>query len=259
MNEHEQVNAALNEKSEPRKRRKGPAERMWAPIKIKFTEDYHYVTKSIWLRILYYIFMFVGMPYVYLFFKIKWGFGVIDKKNAKLVKGIPAITVANHIHNMDSPMLTYAFYPSAPYFIALKHNLEAFIVGGIVKILRGVPLPLDVKNFENFSQQISELLSTTTRKVHLYPEGEIMPYCKELRKFKNGAFYFAVKNNVPVLPLTFVVPKKKRVKLIVGKPVFLKDVPGADGLSEPRQIILFSKHVKAVMQKMLDDYYGGRK
>ncbi|MEG2189159.1 MAG: 1-acyl-sn-glycerol-3-phosphate acyltransferase, partial [Christensenella sp.] len=111
-------------------RRRGPAERMWAPIKLHLKENYHYITKNWGLRFLYYFAMFVGMPFGYLFFKIRWGFSVIDKKNAKLVKKTAAVTVANHVHNIDSPMLTYVFYPSAPYFIALKHNCEAFIIGG---------------------------------------------------------------------------------------------------------------------------------
>lgn len=238
-------------------RRRGPAERMWAPIKLHLDEDYQYVTKNWGLRFLYYFAMFVGMPFGYLFFKIRWGFGVIDKKNAKLVKKTSAITVANHVHNMDSPMLTYVFYPSAPYFVALKHNFEAFIIGGLVRVLRGVPLPSDLKNFERFSEQMNDVLQHTTRKVHMYPEGEIAPYSKELRKFKNGAFHFAVKNNVPVLPMVFVFPKPKKVKLVVGKPIYVKDVPGAEGLKAPKQTVLMCRYVREKMQEMLDDYYGG--
>lgn len=239
------------------KHRKGTAERMWAPIKLHLDEDYQYVTKNWGLRFLYYFAMFVGMPFGYLFFKIRWGFHVIGKENAKLVKKTAAITVANHVHNMDSPMLTYVFYPSAPYFVALKHNFEAFIIGGLVRVLRGVPLPSDLKNFERFSAQMNDTLQNTTRKVHIYPEGELSPYCKELRKFKNGAFHFAVKNDVPVVPLTFVFPKKNKIHLIVGKPIYLKDVPGTEGLKEPKQTVLMCRYVKEQMQKMIDDYYGG--
>lgn len=238
-------------------RRIGPAERMWAPIKLNLDEDYQYVTKNLFLRFLYYFAMFVGMPFAYLFFKIRWGFSVIDKQNAKLVRKTAAITVANHVHNMDSPMLTYVFYPSAPYFIALKHNFEAFIIGGLVRVLRGVPLPSDLKNFERFSEQMNDTLKNTTRKVHMYPEGEISPYSRELRNFKNGAFHFAVKSDVPVLPMVFVFPKPKSIRLIVGKPIYLKDVPGTQGVKQPKQTVLLGRYVKAKMQEMLDEYYGG--
>jgi hypothetical protein len=58
--------------------RKGPAERMWAPIKLKLDQDYNYVTKNWGLRFLYYFAMFVGMPFVYLYFRIKWKFQVTE-------------------------------------------------------------------------------------------------------------------------------------------------------------------------------------
>lgn len=259
-NQEEQQKEIKQQNSvEEKPHRKGLAERMWAPIKLNLDEDYQYVTKNLFLRFLYYFAMFVGMPFGYLFFKIRWGFGVINKKNAKLVKKTAAITVANHAHNMDSPMLTYVFYPSAPYFIALKHNFEAFIVGGLVRVLRGVPLPSDIKNFERFSEQMNDVLQHTTRKVHMYPEGKISPYSRELHQFKNGAFHFAVKNDVPVLPMVFVFPKPKKVKLIVGTPVYLRDVPGTEGMKLPKQTVLMGRYVKGKMQEMLDEYYGGLK
>lgn len=58
------------------------------------------------------------------------------------------------------------------------HNFEAFIVGGIVRILRGVPLPLDMSNFRSFSHQVDRILKTTKRKIHIYPEGSLQPYCR---------------------------------------------------------------------------------
>ncbi|MEA4852885.1 MAG: lysophospholipid acyltransferase family protein [Christensenella sp.] len=257
--------AAETQQNEERKvpeevpRRKGTAERMWAPIKLHLDEDYQYVTKNVFLRFLYYFAMFVGMPFAYLFFKLRWGFHVINKENAKLIKKTAAITVANHVHNMDSPMLTYVFYPSAPYFVALKHNFEAFIIGGLVRVLRGVPLPSDLRNFERFSEQMNDVLSNTNRKVHIYPEAAIDPYSRKLRPFKNGAFHFAVKNKVPVLPMVFVFTPKNKINLIVGKPVYLSDVPGTEGLKEPRQTVMMGRYVKAKMQEMMDDYYGGLK
>ncbi|MDL2237701.1 1-acyl-sn-glycerol-3-phosphate acyltransferase [Christensenellaceae bacterium OttesenSCG-928-K19] len=238
-----------------KRKRKGPAERMWAPIKLHLDENYHYVSKNWGLRFLYYFAIFVGMPFVYLYYKIRWRFKVEGKANVKLVKKQAAITVANHVHNMDSFMLTYPFYPNTPYFVALKHNFEAFLVGGLVRVMRGIPLPEDMKNFERFTTQVSDTLQNTKRKIHLFPEGEIAPYSRELRPFKNGAFHLAVRNSVPVLPMVFVFPAKKRVTLIVGKPVCVQDVPGTEGLSEPKQVAMYSKYVKDVMQKMLDDYY----
>lgn len=240
-----------------KRRRKGPAERIWAPYRLRFHKNYHYISNNIGLKFLYLIAVFVGMPFGYLVFKLRWKFKIRNKKNIKLIKHTSAITVANHAHNMDSPMMTAAFYPNFPYFVALPHNFEAFIVGGLVRVLRGIPLPSDIKDLENFTKQIDNLLQTTTHKVHFYPEGEIDPYSRELRKFKNGAFHFAIKNGVPVFPMAFVFPKKNHVELLLGEPIYLKDIPNADGQKEAKQAVMMSRFTYEKMKNMMEEYYGG--
>ncbi len=236
----------------------GPAERMWAPMKIKFDEDYVYVSRNWGLRFLYYFAMFVGMPFVYLVFFFRWRFTIIGKENIRLIKNKPAVTIANHVHNLDAIMLTKAFYPNTPYLIALKHNLEAFVLGGFVRVMRGVPIPEDRANFERFSRQVGDVLQNTKKRIHMFPEGEIKPYSRELRKFRNGAFHFAVKNNVAILPMTYVFPAKKRIKLIIGKPININDYEEAKELSEPKKVVFLSKKSQEAMQNMLDEYYGAR-
>ncbi len=236
--------------------RKGPAERMWAPGNLKLDENYSYISKNRWLHFLYYFTMFAGMPFVYLYYKIRWRFQVINREHVKLIRKQAAITVANHVYNQDSFMLTNAFYPNAPHFVALRHNFEAFLVGGLVRVMRGIPLPEDLKNFERFLTQVGDALRHSTRKIHFYPEGEIAPYSRELRPFRKGAFHLAVKNNVPVMPFVFVFPAKNRIKLIAGTPIRLEDVPGAEGWSKQKQVVLLAEHVKQTMQNMMDKYYA---
>ncbi|MGI6152790.1 MAG: lysophospholipid acyltransferase family protein [Christensenellaceae bacterium] len=237
------------------RRKKGRAERIWKPWRLRFNDNYRYVSKNPGLAFLYYFAVFVGMPFVYLYYKVKYDFRVIDKKNVKALKKRSAVTVANHVHDVDAMMLSYVFYPSFPYFIARRHNFEAFVLGGLVRVLRGVPLPEDTRHLERFTEQINDVLQRTRRKVHMFPEGEIEAYAKELRPFKNGAFHFAVKNNAPVLPMVFVFPGGRKIHLIVGKPVMLEDVPGASGVKEPKQVIMMNKYVHQTMQDTMNSYY----
>ena len=237
--------------------KKGKAERMWSPIKLKLGPGYPYLSKNIFMHILYYLGLLVLYPVAYLVFKLRYGLKVIDKKNMKMIKDTAAITIANHAHNMDSPLSAAAFYPRSPYYVARPHNFEVFILGHVVRIMRGIPLPTDLTNFRHFSKQIDDALQTTKKKIHFYPEGEIAPYSRELRPFKKGAFQFAVRNSVPVLPMVFVFPKKKRVQIIVGKPVYLGDVPNIDGQKKVIQTSMLCDHVKNVMQNMMDAYYKG--
>ena len=62
------------------------------------------------------------------------------------------------------------------------------------------------------------------------PRGGDCALFKGVAEIQKWRVSFAVKNNVPVLPMVFVFPKPQKVKLVVGKPIYLKDVPGAEGL-----------------------------
>lgn len=240
-------------------RRVGLAERWWAPYKMKLNENYNFVSKNVFIKFLYYIILFGGLTVVNLVCFIRWDLRISGKENVKLIKNTSAITVSNHVHDMDSPMLTRAFYPDTPYFVALKHNFEMFAVGIFVRLLRGVPLPStdDLKVFGKFQADINHLLQTTRHKVHLYPEASIDPYCRKLRNFKKGAFYFAVRNNVPVLPMVFVYPKPKKLRLLIGKPIYPSQIQGIGEMKEAQAVVTVAKETRNTMQKMMDDFYGG--
>ena len=240
-------------------KRVGHAERWWAPYKLKLNENYNFVSKNVIINFLYYIILFGGLTVVNLVCYIKWDFHITGKENVKLIRNTSAVTVSNHVHDMDSPMLTWAFYPDTPYFVALKHNFEMFAVGIFVRILRGVPLPStdDLKSFTKFQEDINRLLKTTRHKVHLYPEASIDPYCRKLRNFKKGAFYFSVRNNVPVLPMVFVYPKPKTLRLLIGKPIYPSEIEGFGKMKEAQTVVMIAKETRNIMQKMMDDFYGG--
>lgn len=83
------------------------------------------------------------------------------------------------------------------------------------------------KNSDNliilpFTNEISEYMEGNI--VHIYPEAALWPYYEKIRKFKNGAFDLAVRNNVPIIPIvcTFREPNGIRKILKNKKDVTLK-------------------------------------
>lgn len=241
----------------PGGRHKGRAERMWKPVKLHLTEKYQYITHNLLLVFLHYVFTWVAFPAIYLVLFIRWGFRLHGRKNLRAVRGRAAITVSNHIHDVDSLMVTAPLWPATPYIIARKHNLEVFLLGTFNRCMRAVPLPEDLGNFRYFTKAINHLLSTTKHKLHVFPEGEILPYARELRKFGNGAFHFAVVNNVPIVPMVFVSPAPDRLELEVGEPIELSTVPGLEkDMKDSRKARILSDYTKQRMQEMLDAYYG---
>ena len=51
--------------------------------------------------------------------------------------------------------------------------------------------------------------------VHFYPEGSLWLYYDKIRHFKNGAFDFAVRNNVPIIPMVFKFDKQKKISNLI--------------------------------------------
>ena len=61
--------------------------------------------------------------------------------------------------------------------------------------------------------------------IHFYPEGSLWPYCNKIRHFKNGAFDFAVRNNVPIVPMVFKFKKSKAISNILkSKPTITLEI-----------------------------------
>lgn len=242
----------------PGKHKKGRAERMWKPVKLHLTEKYQYITHNVLWTILHYLFTWTVFPAIYLVLFVRWGFRIHGRRNLRSVRGRAAVTVSNHVHDVDALMVTAPLWPFMPHIVARKHNLEVFLLGLFDRIMWAVPLPEDLKNFRHFKKAVDDMLSNTKHQLHVFPEGEIKPYARDLRKFGNGAFRFALENNVPVVPMVFVTPGPDRLELEVGEPIELSEVPGLrdEGISMSKKTRILSDYTKKRMQSMLDTYYA---
>lgn len=230
---------------------------MWKGFELQFTEKAKYIPRNPLVLIGHYALTWAVMPVIYLVLWIRWGFRVEGRKNLRSVRGRPAVTVSNHVHDMDSIMVTAPFWPMTPYVVARKHIVEALFIGIFNWLIGAVPLPEDHKNLRNFQKAIKEFLDTSRHKLHVFPEGEIVPYAHELRDFRNGAFRMALSSSVPVVPMVFVCPAPGRIILKVGKPIELEEVPELceEGVAMSRRARILNAYTREKMREMLTDYY----
>ena len=96
------------------------------------------------------------------------------------------------------------------HFTALADSFKIPVVRKLIKLLKAIPIPKDINNKKNFLRAIDNLLKEGEL-VHFYPEASLIPYCKKLRKFKNGAFDFSIRNNVPIIPMVFTFREPKGI------------------------------------------------
>ena len=122
--------------------------------------------------------------------------------------------------------LAYRFHKV--YYTTREGSFKIPFVRRLIKLLRAIPIPKERKNKKNFIKAINSILEKGEA-VHFYPEAALWTYCEKIRNFKEGAFDFAVRQHVPIIPMVFqfrtpqgirkFFKRKKDVTLIILKPV----------------------------------------
>ncbi len=141
--------------------------------------------------------------------KIKTGEFVIKEvkglENYREVNG-GAIITCNHFSVYDN----YAVYRAIRKDLGKKHRLYKVIREGNYTNFKGLfgfffrhcnvlPLSSNTQTMKKFLSAVNTLL-TRGEKILVYPEQAMWFNYRKPRPFKNGAFRFAVKSNVPVIP-----------------------------------------------------------
>ena len=161
---------------------------------------------------------FVGaIAYVILF--ILYGVKVEGRKNIALLDNEGGISIMNHIHNMDSSMAAIALSPEDVAFVSSSANFRLPVIGKILKLLRVIPAPDTLASGKNFVKTIQYKLKQN-KIVHFFPEGFLLKNFQGLRDFRNGAFYFATKEEKAILPMAIrqVKSHESKQRWLTGKP-----------------------------------------
>lgn len=203
----------------------------WEPLKRNIDSSFKYEHNIIYrffARMLWCVALVVLVPINYICFGTK----IKGKKNIKKVKK-GAVIVSNHVHMMDMTMLlTRVVFPHKAYILADKSSFQIPVVRRLVGPLGAIPIADTLDGKRKCFAYIDKLLKSG-RKVIIFPEGSMWPYYNEVRPFKDGAFKFASKNDVPIIPIsiTFRKPKglyrlykrKPLVTITIMEPVYKKE------------------------------------
>ena len=196
-----------------------------------------------------------GMIYAILWpvLRLAFGFRILGKENAKAVPG-GVVTVCNHIHLLDCVMVYMAFPRRRMWALSLPGNLRLPAAGAIVRTMGGLAVPDSAEGYRKLYRHLEGCFAKG-HGLQVYPEGELLPWCRELRPFHPGAFRFAVRFGVPVVPCALRQyrrqgPFKRGLELVVLPPVdSLPDLPSREAAIELEQ------RARAAMERALN---GGK-
>ena len=184
---------------------------MYEPLKLNIDEKYQYIKEgkvfSFFSNLLYYG---VAFPVLTILNKIIYDLRIEGKENIKNLQ-TGAISVSNHVLILDCTMIGLAFGLKKIYFTTREGSFEIPFVRKLIKLLRAVPIPTKMSNKECFIKQLDDALQNG-RIIHFYPEKALWPYCEKIRNFKSGAFDFAIRNNVPIIPIVIKFRNPKGIR-----------------------------------------------
>ena len=174
------------------------------------------------------------------------------------------------IYKLLSSLLYLIAYPILFILTKLWHglkiegreNLEIPFIKYLVMLFRGIPIPRNKFGKEKMINTIDDLLQKG-EVVGIYPEGELIPYYEGIREFKNGAFNFAVKNQVPILPIVFtyrepegiikLIKKKPFITLTILEPEFPKPERTMANVVELRNRVQRKMRLEGRMKKLYNE------
>lgn len=201
---------------------------LWEPLEFEIKENYKYVHDGMLFTLFSDLLYAIAYPILRLFLKICFGFKVEGIENYRNIK-TGKITISNHVHFMDCTMIGMTTLPQKTFFTSLASNFKIPIVKTLITLFNTIPIPAEISNKKDFIKSIDSLLENG-KSIHFYPEGSLWPYYRKLRNFKNGAFEFAVRNHVPIVPAVFqfepvtgfrkLLKKKPLIKLVYLKAIY---------------------------------------
>ena len=218
---------------------------VWHPLKFDVNEKYKYVPTNTFFRIISWIvYYIIAVPILSILLKLVYDFKIEGKENIKNLQG-GAITVSNHVLVLDCAMVGLAVCGKEKIFYTTQsESFQIPFVRKLIKLLRAIPIPKEVKNKERMVKEISNLLKDN-KFVHFYPEAILYPYCNKIRHFKNGAFDLAIKNDVPVVPIVIKFRQPKGIRKILKRK--------KDATLKILEPIYFEKILKEESQDNLDN------
>jgi 1-acyl-sn-glycerol-3-phosphate acyltransferase len=135
---------------------------------------------------------------------------VVGKENLKGIK--KAIVTCNHVQMFDCMALKKAMGGHYLNIVAASFNNFPGFLGDGMRASGMLPLPAEFDGMRNFEKAIETSLAKK-HYVLFYPEQSEWWYYKKVRPFKDGAFHYACKYDVPVVPcfISFE-PRKHKIK-----------------------------------------------
>lgn len=182
---------------------------------------------------------------------------VYGRKNLKGVRS--GITTCNHVNKLDAIAIGKAMRGKKMRYTVAEFNNMDCSLGSYIRAYGSMPFSTDMKAMKNFNKAVDYYLSNNTF-INFFPEQSEWWCYEKPRPVLPGAYHFAAKNNVPIVPIFITFTKtgrldengieKRKFHVHILKPIYpKKDL----SLSENKEY-LKNENMKAWIKKYEEFY-----
>ena len=185
---------------------------------VQLDENYPYVDHSTRFKVLNFLYYFQSMTLIKFLNWFRYGFRVRGKENiAKNMKYFEkgAMTVCNHVFRWDMCGVFDAIgwrqlrFPIFGGQMAGKDRTRMVEMGG-------VPIPDGMEAMKKFYDAF-DYYHEHKYWMHFFAEESRWEFYTPIRPFKKGAFKFAVRYNLPIIPMAYSYRERKGLLKLFGK------------------------------------------
>lgn len=169
------------------------------------TFDYRKTNQRFVCNVVRFVLATVGKALV----KVLYGAKVVGKENLQTLKESGALCVCNHFSILDTLFVREAIGHFRSYHTMGAANNKTGVGGAFIRCGGMLPLSNNLTAMRNFNREVERLLNEG-KFVNFYAEQAMWTNYQKPRPMKEGAFYYAVKCNVPVVPVFCTFQKSKR-------------------------------------------------
>ena len=125
----------------------------------------------------------------------------VEVKGKEHLAGLKsAIVTTNHVHILDCIAVKHALLPKRTKYVVAEFNVMKGTLGRMMQAEGILPLSKDRQVMRKFDEAVGYYLNKG-QFVAICPEQAMWEMYDKPRPFKIGAFHYAVKYDVPVLPI----------------------------------------------------------
>lgn len=216
-----------------------------------------YIYNSFWNNVYYYflrVFIFILGPILNF---IVYDLRIRGKKNLRNVK--KGIVISNHVTFLESLIINQVVLRRI-YLVGGAHNNKKGLGGYTLKILGFLPISNIYSNQKKLGEAIEYYLNKG-KLIGFDPEQAMWRGYDKIRPFKNGAFYYAIKNDAPIIPMVQLIRKVNFLDKLIGRKfkVVVKVLPpiyANKSLDEKKQIEDLKERARQAMIECANQFYG---